>query len=317
VPFTEEFSFFAILYIILYSIWFKQGYQEYSKVSGIIYVKVKGLGYLNDTVNGLQIFDNNDLVEPPTEPSALFVTAGLVRTLQQRDKCSSSIPCTTDTNCKLSLTTNGQLLDSCNTTSGYCIIQGWCPLENDTINNINVLSAVESITVFMRSSVKYDTFGVYEADPAVPIQDVNLFTLQQIIGSRNIKECAQYGCIVSGQVDWTCNMNIETCKPRITFIQVSGGFNFRTANYDLGHTARELSKLYGVRLLLQVTGTGGRFSIFQTVITIGAGAAFITLATVITDLLLLFFFSSEESFADKKYSHIDGSRKSDEELRSL
>jgi hypothetical protein len=294
----------AIFYILFYAIWFKMGYQEYSKVSGIIYMKAKGIGYINDSVNGLEIYDTNDLVEPPTESSAMFVTTGFIRTYQQRGICNSLIRCNTSADCTSALTPSGQVLEDCNTTAGFCRLLGWCPLESDSIKNINVLSAVENITVFLRSSVNYETFGKYIADPPEPIPGVNLFTLQQVIGNRNITECAQLGCIVSAQIDWTCNLNKESCSPRIYFIQVTGGFNFRTVNYDVDRTARDLDKLYGIRILMQITGIGGRFSFFQMVITIGAGAAFIALATVITDLILLFVFSSEVHFSEKKWSHI-------------
>jgi len=293
----------AILYIVLYSIWIKEGYQEYSKVSGVIYTKAKGIGYVNGT-NGVEIFDTSDLVEPPTESEAMFLTAGLVTTVQTRSTCDSTIPCTTDSDCTPALTSNGEILNNCDTNTGLCQIKGWCPLEDDSSANIQVLTGVEEVTVFIRTSVRYDTFDVYQADPTDPIKDLNLFTVQQIIGNRNISECALSGCIVAVQIDWSCNLNKGPCQPKINFQPVTGGFNFRKVNYDVGSTSRELDKLFGVRLLMSVVGTGARFSIFQTFITIGAGAAFITLATVITDLVLLFLFREQANFSDKKWSQL-------------
>jgi hypothetical protein len=152
--------------------------------------------------------------------------------------------------------------------------------------------------------VKYETFGVYQADPSDPIKNVNLFTLQHILGNRSISDCAIYGCIVAVQIDWTCNLDKGPCSPHITFQPITGNFNFRKVTYEVGSASRELDKLFGVRLLMKVVGTGARFSIFQTFITIGSGAAFITLATVITDLILLFLFKEQAAFSDKKWSHM-------------
>jgi len=294
----------AVLYIVIYSIYFKMGYQEYSKVSGVIYSKAKGMGFTNDSVNGIQIYATNDLVYPPIESDALFLTAGFIKTLQTRDICDSTVKCNTSADCKASLTATGEILPDCDTTKGYCRIQGWCPLETDKTSAILPLTGVETVTVFMRSSVNYESFEVSLSDPADPIANVNLFTIQQIIGNRNISDCATSGCIVAVQVDWTCNFNIETCGPKISFVPVTGGFNFRKVNYDLGQVNRELEKLYGIRLIMSITGQGGRFSVFQIVITAGAGAAFITLATLITDVILLFLFKQEDAFTRKKYGHI-------------
>jgi len=295
----------AILYIVVYCIYFKMGYQEYSKVSGIVYVKAKGLGYINDTTNGLQIYDTNDLVVPPTEADALFVTTGFIKTIQQRDICDSTTKCTTDEDCKPALTPNGEILGDCDTTSGFCRIQGWCPLESDKISSIQTLEAVSDITVFMRSSVKYETFNVFQADDPDPVRGLNLFSVQEMLNGRNISDCSTSGCIVNIQVDWTCNLNnVDKCKPHISFNTVQGGFNFRKVTYVVGQGSRELNKLYGVRVLLKVVGTGGRFSPFQTVITIGSGAAFITLATVITDLILLLFYREDSGYQGKKWQHM-------------
>jgi len=296
-------QFLAILYIVLYSIILREGYQEYSKVSGVLYSKAKGYGYTNDSVNGFVFYDSNDLVEPATEADAMFLTNGFVRTIQQPGVCSSHTKCNTSDQCTPKPTSDGEILGTCNQ-DGYCDVKGWCPLEDDSKGLITVVSNVETFTVFMRSSVKYETFGVTVADPTDPLLGTNLFTLQQIIGSRNISECATDGCIVAVQVDWTCNLNKGPCSPRLSFKTVSGGFNFRKVHYQLGHASRELDKLYGVRLLMKITGLGGRFSIFQTVITIGSGAAFITLATLLTDLVLYLCMKDEESYQDKKWQHM-------------
>lgn len=295
----------AILYIVLYSIWLKEGYQEYSHVGGIIYTKAKGIGIVNDTTNGVQVYDTSDLVQPPTEAEALFLTVGLVKTVQTRSTCSSTINCTTDADCKHALTANGEVLNDCDTTEKKCRIRGWCPLEDDSAGSVDVLSGVEDVTVFIRTSVKYETFNVYQADPTDPIKNVNLFTVQQILGNRSISECAYSGCIVGVQIDWTCNLDKGPCQPHITFQPITGGFNFRKVTYEVGSASRELDKLFGVRLLMKVTGNGSRFSIFQTFITIGAGAAFITLATVITDLILLVLFRDTANFSDKKWAQLE------------
>jgi len=258
---------------------------------------------VNDPIKGLKIYDTNDLVVPPVESDAMFITTGFIMTIQQQGQCNSAIACTSVGDCIPTLTSTGQILADCNTTEGFCQMFGWCPLALDTTAAIVQIQDVENVTVFMRSSVKYESFNVYANDPSDPLLGVNLFTLSDIISPRNISDCSTSGCIVAVQIDWTCNLNQGSCGPLISFLPITGGFNFRDTNYDIGQDTRELEKLYGVRLLMKITGTGGRFSFFQAVITIGSGAAFLTLATVITDLTLIYCCGGE-SVNKKKWNHL-------------
>jgi len=304
-------QFAVILYIFIYSIWLQQGYQEYSALNGVLYSKVKGAAFTNDTTTGnITYYDNNDLVIPPLEANAIFILTAFVTTYQTRGTCvGSSNKCKSDSDCPTNqFTPLGIVLPECNTTAGYCMVEGWCPLEID--DNANFTTYLQGMgtsdwTIFLRSSVNYFSFDVEETEPTDPVTSPtgqDLFVLANMIPG-NLNLCFQQGCIVNVDIDWTCNLDLGNCAPTTTFTLSPGGFNYRTVTYNLDQTERLLEKFYGVRFLIQITGTGGRFSFFRMIITIGSGAAFFTLATVITDFILLVVFTDKTHFSKKKYAH--------------
>jgi len=293
----------VLLYIVLYSIWLSKGYQEHTNANGVVFTKVKGLGYTNES-DSISIYDSSDLVTPPTEPNAIFIITAMLVTNQQSDTVCTAYDtynCTKDEDCQPGLTSIGEILPSCNLTSGYCLLRGWCPLENDTTEAKTVLQGLESVTLFVRSSVVYDRFNVQVSDAVTPVPGINLFSLKDMLDGFTIQNCSLEGCIVRIEIDWTCDLDQGNCTPKFVFRRSPDGFNYRNVVYDNKQNQRELSKLYGIRFLISITGIGARFSFFQTVITLGSGAAFFTLATVITDVLLLITFRGSE-LVSKKYA---------------
>jgi len=74
-----------LAYVALYAIWLKRGYQSSTPVTGSSALKVKGSAYnaggipwvTNGTLvppNYEQVYDSSDLVYPPTERDAVFLT---------------------------------------------------------------------------------------------------------------------------------------------------------------------------------------------------------------------------------------------------
>jgi len=245
----------------------------------------------------------------------MFITTGFIPTTQTRDICDSTQPCTSNQNCTGQITPLGEILSVCDTDTGFCNIDGWCPLEVDTGSTI--VNGVENFTVFFRTSIQYDSFGVSVSEPATPIPGVSLFSVNNILGDINITECGNKGCMIAITIDWTCNLNNGPCTSALSFIPLAGGFNFRKVNYNVGQTTRDLEKLYGVRLIIRIIGTGARFSFFRIIITIGASAAMFTVATLITDVLLKIIFSGTDVYQRKKWQAMHLSKQEGEEVYEI
>jgi len=51
--------------------------------------------------------------------------------------------------------------------------------------------------------------------------------------------------------------------------------------------------------MIRIVGQGSRFSVFQTIITVGSGAALFGVATIIVDLFLMWFWGNNIDFETK------------------
>jgi len=156
--------------------------------------------------------------------------------------------------------------------------------------------------------VTYEKFNIQKSDSDVAVQGQNLFFLYQIVGSSTIEECLQKGCIIQILIDWTCDLDQQNCNPVRTYQKMADGFNYRRADYYYLPTSngtlqefRILQKLYGIRLLFKIIGMGGKFTILQLIITVGSGLAFLSVATLLVDTLMLTVLSNNEVFQNKKY----------------
>jgi len=300
--FHRIFQILVLVYIFVYAVWLNNGYKEYSPISGAVFTKVKGVGYVNNSIGGYRVFDAVDLIAPATENDALFITTAFVHTYQQRGICMSDINCTNSAGCINASSDFGELLFPPNCSSNYCMMTGWCPLEIDNITTIEYIQSLDDMSIFLRSSVNYNSFGIIKSDSPLPIKGRNNFFLPQLIS--NYQSTCINGCIIATEIDWTCYMDKDTCSPQITFRLLPGGFNYRLAIYDIDQMSRNLYKLYGVRMVIRIVGEGSRFSVFQTIITIGSSAALFSVATIFVDMILATCWAKKDDYDHKKYDHL-------------
>jgi ATP P2X receptor len=135
------------------------------------------------------------------------------------------------------------------------------------------LQHIEEFTVFIRVNVKFPRFaGVQSFDNVPKDGSIPLVKLKDIVGKFD-EDLRRYGGAVAAVVDWDCNLDLsyDDCKPKETqFIRIddqdasssSRGYNFRHAQYyrENGELTRDLYKLYGVRMLVLVSGRAGKFN---------------------------------------------------------
>lgn len=160
----------VIIYIIVWVLVYKKGYQEVDTgVSGTT-TKVKGVAYPNITRPNPRVpdrvWDASDIVIPAEENNAFFVmTNMIVSNNQTPGVCpeSSSTPgasCTTDGDClpvhKPYLLGHGVTNGTCDTTTGTCFVKAWCPVENDTVATEEaLLKETKDFTVLIKNHVYF------------------------------------------------------------------------------------------------------------------------------------------------------------------
>ncbi|XP_003746828.2 P2X purinoceptor 4 [Galendromus occidentalis] len=254
-------------YILGFVIIFKRGYQQFSTYNSVTTAKVKGvvstLDYRDeDFVKSVaypaayrRIWDVSDLVVPPSEPDAFFVTTNLIITEQVTARCPEELmkdsTCESDSDCedgRTLLLGHGSQTGSCvaadhpTAHQGVCEIRGWCPVEYDEgplKGNQALLSGVQNFTVLLKNYIEFPTFRlklrniadsqnrsylqtcVYNPDthPHCP-----KFRLGDIINAtgHTFNSIAAKGGVVHIVITWNCNFDrhIRYCVPRYDFSRI-------------------------------------------------------------------------------------------------
>ena len=100
------------------------------------------------------------------------------------------------------------------------------------------------------------------------------------------------------EIIWDCDLdfNDSDCFPVYSFRRfdtketiTASGFNFRFANkyFDKNEEYRVLYKAYGLRFIINVSGTAGRFSVVPLMLSVGAGLGLMSLSVLVADCVML------------------------------
>lgn len=315
-------------------------------------------GPSNNTCVGntcFHVYDVYDLVLPPMEENALFVTSNMwVTKNQRRGICpsyGSDNTCSEETkmcqhlksvnnglqtgvegSCRTNYSDPKQLWPQIIPKGSYCDVYGWCPTELEMkdkriINNFGILG-VKEFTVFVRMNVNYPKFG-YTLDNTAgatsTTEGINLWTLEEMVQASgwNWTEIQNLGVTIAMNAVWNCNFDkgVDACAPTITFVRLddplstlSTGFNFRSVEYlhdELG--TRQLTKHYGVRLLVLISGVGSQFDWAALFTAIGAGIGLLSVATLIADFIATNLLQNKMVYRSAKYQEVDVPEEDDEE----
>ncbi|XP_067945347.1 P2X purinoceptor 4-like [Watersipora subatra] len=229
-----------------------------TKLDGITYS-----GPINDSERR-ELWDSTDLRIPPQAENSIFVTTNYIITNgQERAACADvqaeSTNCSTDLDCRDSgqpyQEANGMSIGKCNMTIGYCIVETWCPPEDDTLPNNGttaVLNYIHDFRVLIKNHVYFPYFdkgrsnliesitaeklrnGCHydpDHDPYCPI-----FQIKTIVGLANresckpdpeederlFKEMAIRGGVIAITVEWDCDYDFDEskCKPTYNFSRI-------------------------------------------------------------------------------------------------
>lgn len=299
---------------------------------GSTMMKTKGNAYfLNSTTGQKEIWDAIDVVIPPMEKGASFITTNFLATpQQQRGVCNSNDKCTSHADCvgpSPNVDSGGIRTGNC--TDGHCQVIAWCPVEADLSGRYtkNYLTGVENFTTFIRVSITFPAYNIVTDSGSTLVEGKNLFTTTELLQKAGIKfsDVQQLGALVGISYDYDCNLdvNIKKCQPLVTYARIddpnskfSTGFNYRYADhYRLPATTaggaqefvehRDLYKVYGVRFVVLVSGAGRGFDIKPLATNLGSGLAMLSVAAVIADLLLVYVLPKKEIYKKVKVKEMD------------
>ncbi|CAF3350178.1 unnamed protein product [Rotaria sp. Silwood1] len=201
------------------------------------------------------------------------------------------------------------------TRMGLCEYAGWCPSQDDLTSTLLVEEA-PNFTLFIKNFIEFPVFNVKHKNMVDNFKksctfhpehykDCPIFSIDYIMNEaeKNITErnlMLQYGGVIRIKLDWDCNLdrNIKLCKPQYSFARLdvpfhekpfSKGFNFRYASYwkHDEERFRTLTKVFGLRFIISVSGKAGKFDFIQLTLNTGSLVGLFGLATFVCDILLL------------------------------
>ena len=174
---------------------------------------------------------------------------------------------------------------------------------------------VLNFTIFIKNFIEFPAFSVKHKNmvdnlkPCIhhPVQhkDCPIFSIDYIINEaekdqRERELMLRYGGVISVKLNWNCNLDrhLQFCKPVYSFARLdvpfrerpfSIGFNFRFASHwkadQIDH--RTLTKAYGLRLIIAVSGKAGKFDFITLSLNTGSLVGIFGLATFLCDIILL------------------------------
>jgi len=329
----------VVLYVAIWTLLVEKGYQSSAPVSGTTSIKVKGSGSIGNESGpllDLLPLDAMDLVA--IEENAFFVVTSRVTTPNQTrgvcegnedvQECSEAdaTPCTTQhidagTDAMYSWKSQGIFTGNC-AANGRCEVYSWCPLEDDSTPDI--VNGVGAFTTFVKVDINFQTFGVSrnnygpENGPE-PTFGYNLFRVDEMLSSATngrigAADVARKGAIILVTSIWDCDLDypLKECKPRYRFQRMDGdegsistGFNIRTITYDTDGRTRYLEKRMGIRFVFIIQGIAGRFNFAALTVTAGAGLAYLGLAAIVADLILVRFLPQSAEYTKQKIKEYD------------
>ncbi|XP_061819112.1 P2X purinoceptor 1 isoform X1 [Nerophis lumbriciformis] len=340
----------VLAYIIGWEFIYEKGYQSTDTGVSSVYTKMKGVGYTNVSGVQRVWDVADYVFPSQGDFSFVVMTNYIITTEQKIDKCPElpgKHNCRSDVDCpggEYKRSGHGRMTGVCNNTTKTCEVLAWCPVENDRIiPDPPLLLSAENYTLFIKNSVTFPSYGVTRSNivehvdaayirkclhdrkkaPFCPI-----FRLGDIIKQSgfNFQTIAKVGGAIGIVIDWTCNFDVDVkhCKPKYSFhglygnpketdnVGTSVGYNFRHAKHYKEDKVdkRTLLKVFGIRIDIIVESLGRKFDIIPTLTAIGSGVGIFGVATVVCDLVLLYFVPKKEFYKNMKFKHTGTETKS-------
>lgn len=286
-----------------------------------------------------RIWDVTDYVIPAQQSNGFFVMTNMVLTNKQKRGICPEDPeiheCKSDDDCvpgKEKVKANGKLTGRCvnySRTNRSCEVKAWCPTEVDRLplKKRAVLSEAANFTVMIKNAISFPKFDFTKTNNLVDLdlprgclfdsqhekhKYCTIFKLATITeeAGKKFKDMAVEGGVIIINIDWRCNLDYSEneCRPKYSFIAPNkdDGFNFRFSKYyrENGTELRDLTKAYGILFQIEIFGEAGKFDIVPLMLNIASGVALLSLATVMCDVVVLYFLKKRRYYKECKYQNV-------------
>lgn len=213
--------------------------------------------------------------------------------------------------------------------AGNCEVSSWCPLENKAAAANVWLENIENWSILLRVSAYFPKYSFRKTNTDVGelVNGYNSFTVGDVLQKVGYSygEIQENGCLIVADVHYQCDLDDSSphCVPQYTFTRLDDpnpdsfttGFNFRYHELQGGGlsgnggstTSRNLYKMFGIRIIFQVTGEARKFSVLALTTTLGSGVALLGISSLIADYVMMYILPEKKVYADHKFHDVDRS----------
>ncbi|CAF1155827.1 unnamed protein product [Adineta steineri] len=201
---------------------------------------------------------------------------------------------------------------------GRCELEGWCPVENDVYLPEPIRDAL-NFTIYVKNFIEFPRFKVirknfqldanylrscnYDSVTHKTCPVFRVGTLLDIVESNPTEQhyMLKLGAVIRVKIDWNCNLDksLDFCLPEYSFTRLDAadkeqsfahGFNFRFASHwkHQNRSYRTLTKAYGLRFIISVSGYAGRFDLMTLALNIGSLVGILGLVKFICDCVAFY-----------------------------
>jgi hypothetical protein len=131
----------------------------------------------------------------------------------------------------------------------------------------------------------------------------------ELAGLQFTPQVRQKGAIIVVRSDWECNLDgggAGNCDPHTSFELLGASYNFRRAEYREGLlSTRQLIKMYGLRIVIIIVGSGGKFDLAALLTNIGAGIGLLAVASLVADFAAVNLLGAKDLYERAKFRQVE------------
>lgn len=283
----------VIMYTLVVSFCIEGKHQQ--QVTGVGTVLTKVFGKAFSERNGeVRVFDPADLRFPVIEPSGAFLLTKQIVVTQAQGSCvdyDSPKRCP----CEAGETCGGE----------FCMVQAWCPSIGDhnaetppPESRIDLVKGLEHIQLKIMSGIAFPGIGNKFFVTGASPDGTNLFkniSLGSLLSLADPpiqvnEELLNSGALIGVSFFWNCDVS-QDCEPAVVIKRLDAGQGFvqkRVRHFrENGAEKREAFYMRGLRILVDSSGIGRKWSSVLAVMQIGSALALMRVAGIAADAIML------------------------------
>lgn len=283
----------VILYIIIGALGMEGKHQYQEPGIGTVITRFHGKAFF-----GKKVYDEADLRFPEIDPFGAFIMTKAITVPDQTiGRCvdfDDPCPCREGAEC----------------VDGFCEDDAWCPsigggnaAEAPGSAVIETVEGLQHTILEILCGIAFPGIGndFFVAGKAVGHNRFKNITLGDLLASATppiaLEDVLETGALIGVSFFWNCDVAVA-CEPSgvvVKRLDHGKGFVQRRVKHKTvgGASTRDATYMHGLRILVDSSGIGRKFSMVLIIIQIGSGLALLRTASMTSDFLMLKLYEPE------------------------